>query len=259
MNEKRFTVDEALQLYARWKKLKLLKKMAWRSHGHSNPTLVENLRRNNLFRDDRVGAAMLNVDRADFCPRNPYFDNPEPIGYNATISAPHMEINKVFQHASALERLKDHLKEGDTALDVGSGSGYLTVCMAQMVGETGKVVGIDHIKELVDLSKRNIEKNHAHLLTSGRVIMVEGDGRLGYAPCAPYKAIHVGAAAPTLPPKLVEQLAPGGRMLIPVGAAHSDQRFLQVDKDERGEVSVRDLMGVIYVPLTSKENQIGCF
>lgn len=48
-------------------------------------------------------------------------------------------------------------------------------------------------------------------------------------------------------------------MLIPVGAAHSDQRFLQVDKDERGEVSVRDLMGVIYVPLTSKENQIGCF
>lgn len=71
------------------------------------------------------------------------------------------------------------------------------------VGETGKVVGIDHIKELVDLSKRNIEKNHAHLLTSGRVIMVEGDGRLGYAPCAPYKAIHVGAAAPTLPPKVL--------------------------------------------------------
>uniref|UniRef100_A0A914ZLV3 Protein-L-isoaspartate(D-aspartate) O-methyltransferase n=1 Tax=Parascaris univalens TaxID=6257 RepID=A0A914ZLV3_PARUN len=249
MNEKRFNVDEALQLYARWKRLKLLKEMAWRSHGHSNPTLVENLRRNSLFRDDRVGAAMLNVDRADFCPRNPYFDNPEPIGYNATISAPHM-------HASALERLKDHLQEGDTALDVGSGSGYLTVCMAQMVGETGKVVGIDHIKELIDLSKRNIEKNHAQLLTSGRVVMVEGDGRLGYAPCAPYKAIHVGAAAPTLPPKLVEQLAPGGRMLIPVGAAHSDQRFLQVDKDEHGEVSVRDLMGVIYVPLTSKENQI---
>lgn len=48
---------------------------------------------NNLFRDDRVGAAMLNVDRADFCPRNPYFDNPEPIGYNATISAPHMVSN----------------------------------------------------------------------------------------------------------------------------------------------------------------------
>ncbi|VDK42254.1 unnamed protein product [Anisakis simplex] len=251
MSEKRINFNEALRLYVRWHRLKSLA-MAWRSHGDSNASLVGNLEKNQLFRDPRVKEAMLSVDRGDFCPKNAYFDHPEPIGYNATISAPHM-------HASALERLKDHLKEGDNALDVGSGSGYLTVCMAQMIGETGKVVGIDHIKELVDLSKRNIEKHHSDLLTSGRVIMVEGDGREGYAPCAPYKAIHVGAAAPELPPKLLEQLAPGGRMLIPVGAAHSDQRFVQVDKDENGEVNIRDLMGVIYVPLTSKENQIGCF
>ncbi|EFO23290.1 protein-L-isoaspartate O-methyltransferase [Loa loa] len=223
--------------------------MAWRSHGESNASLVENLRRNGLFKDERVKVTMLRVDRADFCPRNPYLDNPEPIGCNATISAPHM-------HAAALERLKDYLMEGDRALDIGSGSGYLTTCMAYMVGASGKVVGVEHIKQLVDLSISNIKKNHANLLEE-RVLIVEGDGRKGFPQYAPYKAIHVGAAAPNVPDELLNQLAPGGRMLIPVGAAHSDQRFLQVDKDSKGKVTVNDLMGVIYVPLTNKENQIG--
>ncbi|VDK77903.1 unnamed protein product [Litomosoides sigmodontis] len=223
--------------------------MAWRSHGESNASLVENLCRNGLFKDERVRTTMLRVDRADFCPRNPYLDNPEPIGCNATISAPHM-------HAAALERLKDHLTEGDRALDIGSGSGYLTTCMAYMVGASGKVVGVEHIRQLVDLSISNIKKNHADLL-EGRVLMVEGDGREGFPEYAPYKAIHVGAASPNVPNELLNQLAPGGRMLIPVGAAHSDQRFLQVDKDSTGKVTVNDLMGVIYVPLTNKENQIG--
>uniref|UniRef100_A0A0R3RQE1 Protein-L-isoaspartate(D-aspartate) O-methyltransferase n=1 Tax=Elaeophora elaphi TaxID=1147741 RepID=A0A0R3RQE1_9BILA len=227
----------------------LKRSMAWRSHGESNASLVENLRRNGLFKDERVKMTMLRVDRADFCPRNPYLDNPEPIGCNATISAPHM-------HAAALERLKDHLTEGDRALDIGSGSGYLTTCMAYMVGASGKVIGVEHIKQLVDLSISNIRKNHANLL-EGRVLMVEGDGRKGFSQYAPYKAIHVGAAAPNVPDELLNQLAPGGRMLIPVGAAHSDQRFLQVDKDGKGKITVNDLMGVIYVPLTNKENQIG--
>lgn len=57
--------------------------------------------------------------------------------------------------------------------------------------------------------------------------------------------------------QLLSQLAPGGRMLIPVGEAHSDQRFVQVDKDQNGEITARDLMGVIYVPLTTKERQMG--
>lgn len=61
------------------------------------------------------------------------------------------------------------------------------------------MIGVEHIKQLVDLSIKNINKNHADLLSSGRVLMIEGDGRQGYEPCAPYKAIHVGAAAPSLP------------------------------------------------------------
>lgn len=77
-----------------------------------------------------------------------------------------------FQHAYALELLKDRLVEGEKALDVGSGSGYLTVCMAYMVGETGKAIGIDHIQELVDLSKENVKKDDAELLENGRVKFV---------------------------------------------------------------------------------------
>ena len=92
-------------------------------------------------------------------------DAPEDIGFGVTISAPHM-------HAYTLEFLKDHLIEGATALDVGSGSGYLTACMGHMVGPKGKVYGIDHIPELVEISKRNIEKDSPDLLTSGRVKLI---------------------------------------------------------------------------------------
>ena len=96
-------------------------------------------------------------------------------------------------------------------MDVGSGSGYLTVCFAKMVGPTGKVVGIDHIKELVNWSESNVKKNNGDLLASGQIKLVVGDGRQGYAQDGPYHAIHVGAAAPTLPQALVEQL---GNILI---------------------------------------------
>lgn len=82
---------------------------------------------------------MLAVDRGDFCSVAPYADTPQSIGHNATISAPHM-------HAHALELLRDQLHPGARVLDVGSGSGYLAACMALMVGPTGHVVGIEHIK-----------------------------------------------------------------------------------------------------------------
>ncbi|VDN06121.1 unnamed protein product [Thelazia callipaeda] len=223
--------------------------MAWRSGGDSNLQLVNNLQANGLFRDERVRNAMLQIDRGDFTSTTPYGDHPVSIGYGATISAPHM-------HASALELLKDHLKEGNRALDVGSGSGYLTACMAIMVGKEGKVVGIEHIQGLLTDSKKNIMKNHENLLSTGRIILVKGDGRQGYKDEAPYDAIHVGAAASEVPTQLIEQLAKGGRMVIPVGLQHSTQRFMQIDKDENGVVTQKDLMGVVYVPLTDEQSQL---
>ncbi|GLH15847.1 Protein-L-isoaspartate(D-aspartate) O-methyltransferase [Gryllus bimaculatus] len=166
--------------------------MAWRSHGKNNADMVRNLKANGIIRSSGVENVMLKVDRGKYAKYNPYMDAPQGIGYGVTISAPHM-------HAHALELLKDHLTEGEHALDVGSGSGYLTVCMALMVGESGRAVGIDHIPELVEWSRENVAKDQPSLLTSGRVKLIVGDGRKGYEADGPYNAIHVGAAAPNLP------------------------------------------------------------
>lgn len=161
---------------------------------------------------------MLAVDRKNYSRQNPYSDTPQYIGYGATISAPHM-------HAIALESLHDHLVKGERALDVGSGSGYLTTCMALMIGEKGYfvnfqtkilntttfainsfVVGIDHIPELVYMATENIKTDQPGLLESGRIILKVGDGRLGCSEFAPYDAIYVGAAASSLPTAIINQL-----------------------------------------------------
>lgn len=192
----------------------------------------------------RAMEAMRSVDRADFVPGDglPYVDSPQRIGYRATISAPHM-------HAMALKLLSGQLRPGTKALDVGCGSGYLCAAMALMVGEEGRVVGIDYIEPLVELSRENISKSHKDLLASQRIRLEVGDGWKGWPDEAPFDAIHVGAAAPTVPLALVEQLAAGGRMVVPVGEQGGEQHLTQVDKDEDGHVWARTLGSVVYVPL----------
>src|SRR5699024_4329267 len=101
--------------------------------------------------------AFLHVDRAHYAPTLPYDDSPQAIGHAATISAPHM-------HASAVEHVLPYLlpsaaSPAPRALDVGSGSGYLTHVLAELVGERGMVVGLEHIKPLRDLGEVNMGKS----------------------------------------------------------------------------------------------------
>ena len=128
--------------------------------------------------------------------------------------------------------------------------------MAHMVGPTGYTVGIDHIKELTEIAINNIKKDCPELLNSGQTMLVTGDGRKGYLDEAPYDVIHVGAAADGVPEALHQQLKPGGRMIVPVGPEGKTQYLEQHDKMENGRITVKRLMGVRYVPLTSKERQM---
>ncbi|XP_015606501.1 protein-L-isoaspartate(D-aspartate) O-methyltransferase isoform X2 [Cephus cinctus] len=220
-----------------------------RFHGRSNQELIQYLKNCSIIKSDRVYTAMKAVDRGNYTSsNNPYIDAPQGIGYGVTISAPHM-------HAYALELLNEKLREGGRALDVGSGSGYLTACLAIMLGPNGVAVGIDHIPELQQMAIRNIQKVNPELLSSGRVKLLVGDGRQGCPTEAPYDAIHVGAAAKEMPKALIDQLAPGGRLIVPIGPENGDQTLVQVDKTVDGQIKRKFLMGVAFVPLTDRERQ----
>lgn len=227
--------------------------MAWHCSGESNQEMVAKLKEAGIVATDRAESAMLAVDRARYCRESePYLDRPRKIGYNVTISAPHM-------HAHALSILSDQLFDGAKALDVGSGSGYLSACMAFMVGSRGRVVGVEHIPELIEMSTRNVREDCEHFIKEGRIKFVPADGRYGYAPDAPYNAIHVGAAADKLPEELIKQLAPGGRLICPVVAVEGFQTFqdlVQVDKRADGTIEKKKLMQVSYVPLTDPHTQL---
>jgi protein-L-isoaspartate(D-aspartate) O-methyltransferase len=119
-------------------------------------------------------------------------------------------------HAAAAESLLPYLKPGAKVLDVGSGSGYLTHVLAEIVNPGGKVVGIEHIQPLVDMGTTNTQKSREgrDLMEVGGIKYVKGDGREGWAQDAPYDAIHVGAAAAGFHQKLIDQLKAPGRYVV---------------------------------------------
>ncbi|KAK5563490.1 hypothetical protein LTR43_010908 [Exophiala xenobiotica] len=225
--------------------------MAWRCSGRTNAELISNLFNVGLITSPRVRDAMTSVDRAHYCPSSPlaaYEDSPQPIGHSATISAPHM-------HASACESLLPFMPEnkGAKVLDIGSGSGYLTHVLANLVcgadgSGPGHVVGIDHIQGLVNMSRENMRRSEEgrRLLDTGKVELIVGDGRKGYAAGGPYDAIHVGAAATEMHQTLIDQLNSPGRMFIPVEDSDGwgSQWIWVVDKDKDGKVSKKKDMGV---------------
>ncbi|XXH01059.1 mitochondrial acyl carrier protein [Hypoxylon texense] len=178
--------------------------MAWRSSGTSNAELVENLWRNKLITQPLVKSAFLKVDRAHYAPSSAYEDSPQPIGHGATISAPHMHANAVEtllpfllpppdvdggggggQSATGVgvPSVKGQAGRPRRVLDIGSGSGYLTHVLAELVGESGVVVGLEHIPALQRLGEANMAKSAAgrRLLGSGRARFRVGDGRKGWA------------------------------------------------------------------------------
>ena len=210
--------------------------------------LLSQLIREKMLSSQKVYNSMMEVDRADFAPSRPYQNNAQRIGCNVVISAPDL-------HSYCLEALKDHLTEGSTVLDVGFGSGYLTAAMSKMMNDKGTVIGIEHIKELYDFGLNNICKHHKNLIDSQKIVLVLGDGRLGYKNRAPYRCIHIGAASRQVPKDIIEQLDYGGRLVMPLGEPN-DQYIYIIDKDMNGKLTYKKGLSVCYVSLTSAKNQL---
>ena len=190
--------------------------------------------------DPQVLQAMRAVPREAFVPEEvraqAYADRPLPIGYGQTISQP-------FIVALMTDLLE--LEPGDRVLEVGTGSGYQAAVLSPLAEE---VRTIEIVPELGERASRALaEQGFANVET--RI----GDGYYGWPEGAPYDAIVVTAAAGQIPPPLVEQLRPGGRMVIPVGGPFSAQQLVLVEKGQDGAVSTRQLLPVRFVPFTRAE------
>ena len=187
--------------------------------------------------DPRVLAALGRLPRHEFVSpalRHSAYDNrPLPIGHGQTISQPYI-----------VAVMSDLLKvsPGDTALEVGTGSGY----QAALLAELGAAVSTLEIVE--PLARKAAER--LRRLGYGGIAVKAGDGYHGWPQRGPFDVIVVTAAAGHVPPPLIAQLKPGGRMVIPVGAAFQIQQLMLVEKRGDGTLATRQLMPVRFVPLT---------
>jgi protein-L-isoaspartate(D-aspartate) O-methyltransferase len=186
---------------------------------------------------ERVMAALRQVPRHAFVPEDQrpaaYQNRPLPIGHGQTISQPYI----VALMTELAQPQPDH-----KVLEVGTGSGYQAAVMARLV----RAVYSIEIIEPLGLAARERLQAQGYRNVTVRL----GDGYHGWEEHAPYDAILVTAAASHIPPPLIRQLKPGGRMVIPVGAAFLVQQLMLVEKNADGTVSTRQILPVAFVPLT---------
>jgi len=188
-------------------------------------------------KDPRVLTAMRTVPRHHFVEKKlqpaAYGDFPLPIGHGQTISQPYI----VALMTEMLEVNPDH-----KVLEVGAGSGYQAAVLSLLVKE---VYTIEIVEALALQAEERLKRLHY-----ANVRMRLGDGYYGWEEAAPFDRIIVTCAASLVPPPLLKQLKPGGKMCIPVGAAYSVQYLTMVEKSETGTITMRKSIPVRFVPLT---------
>ncbi|WP_341325278.1 protein-L-isoaspartate(D-aspartate) O-methyltransferase [Methylotuvimicrobium sp. KM2] len=187
--------------------------------------------------DERVLQALRKVPRHEFVPEaqrpNAYLNRPLPVGHGQTISQPYI----VAIMTDLLE-----LDGNSRVLEIGTGSAYQAAVLAEVAGS---VYTIEIIEALADRAARDLKR-----LGYVKVQSRAGDGYYGWEEAAPFDAIMVTAAASHIPPPLIKQLKPGGRMIIPVGGRFTVQHLVLVNKDQQNRITSRQLLPVRFVPLT---------
>ena len=193
----------------------------------------------NIRISDRVLEALATVPRHVFVPehqrRHAYDNRPLPIGYGQTISQPYI----VALMTGLVEP-----EPQDTVLEIGTGSGYQAAILAELVDQ---VYSIEIVESLADMSAAALDRLGYTNVTTRR-----GDGYFGWRERAPFDAIVVTAAASHVPRPLIEQLRPGGRMVIPVGDRFTTQQLLLIEKTDEEELITRQIAAVLFVPLTGE-------
>ncbi|WP_310441382.1 methyltransferase domain-containing protein [Sulfurimonas sp.] len=200
---------------------------------NSNSEMVDYLIDVGALHSSDIIEAFRNVDRADFVHdrsvEDIYEDYPLGIGLGQTISQPRTV-------AMMLEMLSP--KEGQKILDIGSGSGWTTALLAYIAGESGSVIGVERVAELVRFGRKNLEKynfKNAKIMEASDELGVEGEK---------FDRILVSAAAEEFPHELKNQLKIGGKIVIPV-----QNSIYEMTKDENGELDGVEHYGFTFVPL----------
>ena len=218
----------------------LIPGLAWSENNAAYEQARERMVRTQIqgrnVKDPATLAAMRIVPRHKFVPERyrdqAYNDHPLPIGLGQTISQPYIV-------AFMTELLK--LGPGDTVFELGTGSGYQAAVASKVAGS---VYTVEIYKDLADAARERLES-----LEYTNIHTRYGDGYFGWEEKAPFDAIIVTAAADHIPPPLIKQLKPGGRLLIPLGSPFSIQQLVLVTKDLKGKVSERAIIAVRFVPL----------
>lgn len=208
-----------------------------------------------ILKTKEVIRALLTVPRKEFLPsevkKYAHVDTPLPIGYGQTTSALHM---------TAMFCEYSRMRLGQKVLEVGGGCGYMSCVYAEIVAPSntprdlwGHVWSVEIVEELAEFAKRNIERTGY----GDRVTMIHGDASEGLPEYAPYDVIIVTSAAPDIPKPMVDQLAPEGVLLIPVGGPHLYQELIRMRRSKNGRIEEESLGGVAFVPMRGKSGWRG--
>jgi protein-L-isoaspartate(D-aspartate) O-methyltransferase len=187
----------------------------------------------------RIIEALKKVPRHEFVDEKyrsyAYENRPLPIGHGQTISQPYI-----------VAIMTDLLDVDETAnvLEIGTGSAYQAAILGELVAD---VYTVEIVEPLAESAKERLQRLHYN-----NVHARQGDGYYGWEEAAPFDAILVTAAASHIPPPLIKQLKPGGRMLIPVGDRFNVQQLVLVEKNQNNKVTTRQLLPVAFVPLTGQ-------